>query len=539
MDLKTLSIEALVALRDEKKAEFDALVALDAPTTEDIDNAEALADEIDEIIAEQAERDTAAAAQAERHASLKDRFSTQPEEETTEGEQDPEEDEEEPEVEPEPEPEVEAAAEEPAPKKAAARTKKVAVLARKTPRPPTPERDSGIITITAAADSGFAAGQKIGMDELGQAAIHRLRGMAVPNGTGEGEDLRMFPIGNMALDFPEDMRITNATSEETAFSILKRAGDETRLPGESLTAAAGWCAPSETIYDLCSNEVVDGIFDLPEVQVSRGGIKHPTTSDFSAVYAAVGNIQTEAQAIAGTAKTCYEVPCPSFVDDRLDAVYSCIKVPLLLQAGYPEQVRDIMNKTVIAQQYKVNASVISRVVTYAGAARDFTGDLGSTTVALLSGLDLVLEDLRQKWRLGQNATLEVVLPVWARSAIRNDLGARNGRPPEAVSDAEIMAHFAVRHARVQFVYGWQELPAAPVVWPASVEFLAYPAGSLVKGRSDVINLSAVYDAASLATNLYTGLFQEEGLLVAKMCQEVVRGTIPTNQAGRTGAPNLT
>ena len=35
---------------------------------------------------------------------------------------------------------------------------------------------------------------------------------------------------------------------------------------KALVAAGGWCAPSETIYDL-----------LPEIQIKRGGIKWPTT----------------------------------------------------------------------------------------------------------------------------------------------------------------------------------------------------------------------------------------------------------------------
>jgi hypothetical protein len=179
------------------------------------------------------------------------------------------------------------------------------------------------------------------------------------------------------------------------------------------------------------------------------------------------------------------------------------------------------------------------VVTAAGAARNFTTDLGSTVVDTLSGLDLVLEQLRQKYRIGQNATLEVVLPVFARSVFRNDLGARNGRGPEAVSDAEIAAHFSVRHANVQYVYGWQELTTSAVVWPTSLDFIAYPAGTFVKGVSNVINLSAVYDAASLAVNIYTGLFMEQGLLVAKMNYEAVRGTVPVCNAGRTGAANLT
>jgi hypothetical protein len=60
----------------------------------------------------------------------------------------------------------------------------------------------------------------------------------------------------------------------------------------------------------------------------------------------------------------------------------------------------------------------------------------------------------------------------------------------------------------------------------------------VKGTTDVINLSSVYDAASLAVNTYTGLFFEEGLLVAKMCNEAMLVTLAMSSSGRTGIANV-
>jgi hypothetical protein len=88
---------------------------------------------------------------------------------------------------------------------------------------------------------------------------------------------------------------------------------------------------------------------------------------------------------------------------------------------------------------------------------------------------------------------------------------------------------------VSFVYDWQVLDETAEVYPATFEALVYPAGTIVKGTSDVINLSAVYDAASLAQNVYTGLFMEQGLLVAKMQYGVDLVTLPICNAGRRGA----
>lgn len=424
-------------------------------------------------------------------------------------------------------------------KKVAAAVKTRARLAGQRPAAAPAATDESPFTITASADTKFATGSAISLADVGQAAVDKLGRLPEPSGTGDREDLRFFPVATLALDYPDDLKIDQSMSTEAIDQVFAHAGDESRLEGNSLTASNGWCAPSEIMYDLPNNEVVDGVLSVPEVQVNRGGFKHTTGIDWATVYSGVGFLQTESQAISGTSKTCYEVPCPTFVDERLDAIGICIKVPILLETGYPEMVTNITARSMVAHQYKVNASVISRIVTAAGSARDFSTDLGTTVGDTLAGVDLVLEQLRQKYRIGQNASIEVVFPVWARSVFRNDLSNRNGRgTPAAVTDAEIAAHFTARHANVQYVYGWQELTTSAVAFPTTLNFIAYPAGTFVKGVSNVINISAVYDAASLAVNIYTGLFMEQGLLVAKMNYEAVQATVGVNFAGHMGALNV-
>ena len=119
------------------------------------------------------------------------------------------------------------------------------------------------------------------------------------------------------------------------------AAKESRLPGGSLLASGGWCAPSETIYTLCSTESLDGLIDLPEINVQRGGIRFTKGPDFSDIYTDAGFCQTEAQAIAGTTKPCVEIECPAFEEVRLDACGICVKAPILTNAGYPELVQRV------------------------------------------------------------------------------------------------------------------------------------------------------------------------------------------------------
>jgi hypothetical protein len=528
----TLDETALAALRTEKHTALQTLLASETPSVDDVATATALAAEVKEIDAEIAARTTAATEAGEQFAALKAEFSGETETETEDEVTEPEGETEEPE---EVETEVEAPEAEVA---ASAKGKQVARLAAKTARPPAPAvEETGRVSITAAADvPGFALGADLSdMRRVGEAVVSKMRGFQPPNGDGETEDIRKFPVASFRLDFPEDLQINRGTDE---MEVLSHAANETRLEGESLVASAGWCAPSETLYDLCAGETLDGILSVPEVQVNRGGIKYTSGPDFSTLYTNTGFVQTEAQAIAGTAKTCYEVACPTFTEARLDAVGLCIKVPILLNSAYPEVTERTTSGAMIAHQHRINARVIAAMATASGAARVITG-LGATMADTLEGLELLADQKRQQYRLGLNETLEVVVPFWVKGAYRNDLGRRVGVGADAVTDQMIGAHFAARNLKVSFVYDWQDLVITDEAYPATYNALMYPAGTFVKGVSDVINLNAVYDAASLAVNTYTGLFMEQGLLVARMCFTSDLITLPICNAGRTGASNLT
>ncbi len=519
----------------EARTAFDELANLDAPTDPQLDEAEALADHIDALVGEQAARATAADERAARAASLRERFSTDAPENGDE-ETEEEEGEEEGDADDTGAPgEEQAEAEEAVAASSRTPARRVATLARKVARPQTPATNPSPITLTAAADvPNIAAGHRYDdLTAVGEAAISRLRGMPAPSGTGEREDLRMFGVASFSMDFPADLQINHSTADD--MEVLYNAVDESRLPNGSLVAAGGWCAPSETLYDLCGGETTEGLVSVPEVQVNRGGIRYTSGPDFAAIYANTGFCQTEAQAIAGTAKTCFEVPCPTFTEVRLDACGLCLKIPILTSVGYPELIQRWMSGSTIAHQHKMNAKVIGAMAA-AATASSFTG-LGSTTGDTLEGLLLATDFIRQKYRLGMSASIEAVVPFWVKGAIIADLSRKNGVAPGDISDAAITAPFRSAGVNVQWVYDWQEL-AANDAYPATFDALIYPAGTFIKGVSDVISLQSVYDAASLAQNVYTGLFFEEGVLVAKMCFEAGLVTLPICNAGRTGAADL-
>ncbi len=191
----------------------------------------------------------------------------------------------------------------------------------------------------------------------------------------------------------------------------------------------------------------------------------------------------------------------------------------------------------MAFAHSQNAKVIAAIATAAGTALAPAG-LGSASSDTLEALLIIGDNIRQAKRLPLSESMEVVLPFWAKDVLKSDLFRRNGCC-NMPTDADVAAIFSAANTNVQYVYDWNPLPAASVAWPATIPALVYPAGSYVKGVAPVINLNAVYDAASLATNIYTGLFFEQGVLVAEMCNKAVAVTLPVCTAGRTGAADLT
>jgi len=370
----------------------------------------------------------------------------------------------------------------------------------------------------------------------------------------------------------ETMRKVRAARDEFALSggTLRETWLRGIEKGNSLTAAAGWCAPSQNDYSLCTNWAAGvGILDLPTVTATRGGINYTDEPDFPTIYAnaiAVGggsNLLTEAQVIADTVKTCSLIPCPVFEDRRLDVAALCIRVSFLQAAGYPEVVNAWMDGLLAAHEQEINRNIIAQILARAGAATVFAhpdpdpagGPGDSFTSSALAAVELAREDLMYRFMLPRNSTIEVIMPFWVLAQIRADLSRRNGVNLLSVSDAEIASMFSMRGARVQFVRGWQDglitggaldptFPggdaATPFMTslPSTFNFLAWPAGSVVLARQDVVTLTNVYDAASLATNQYTGLFAEEGYAPLFPCPGQRLYTVAGCVGGITGSNSI-
>jgi len=310
------------------------------------------------------------------------------------------------------------------------------------------------------------------------------------------------------------------------------ATDESRLPGGSLVAAGGWCAPSETLYDLCQYETLEGILSVAEFQVNRGGIRWTQGPAFEDIYNACGFEQTEAEAIAGDCKDCCTVDCPPFDEVRLDAIGLCVKSPLLTEHAYPELVQRFIEGALVAHAHKVNKYVIDSIVLAAGTPSVAT-DIGSMSKNM-EALVIQAIGVRYTYRLSQTAAIEVVAPFWVKELIRIDLAMENNRDSKNVTDEEINSWFSARNLSVQWVYDFQDptVTGNDVTIPATFNVLMYPAGTWAKGTADVISVDAVYDSPNLEANQYTATFMEEGILAVQKCTHTTSVTIPVCVSGQ-------
>ncbi|WP_415395201.1 major capsid protein [Rhodococcus globerulus] len=410
-------------------------------------------------------------------------------------------------------------------------------------------------TIIASADvAGFATGQSLSTRELADAANIKLGSLSASGGKASAS------VARIHIPFEDDLTADGRNDQD----VIDFAADPSRLKGGSLVAAGGWCAPSETLYELGGilADANAGLIDLPEVKAARGGLRFTEGPDYAAMYGAptLGFIQTEAQAaagsgftsptgatIAGTEKPFYRVPCPEFDEDRAEAVGLGIMAGILQNDAYPEMTTEIVEHALIAQSHRVNTRSLNRMVAESGTAIALA--LGpSATTSVLNAVGIQIVDYRYANRMTPGAELEIVLPLWLKELVRADQSVRNGsNVTEAfdVTDQKIDAWFKARNAVPRWVYDWQDAfsgdatgfgaVAAKTTWPTTVDIMIYKAGTFVRARGEVISVDAIYDPTSLKKNDFHRLFVEEKLLVIKRRWKSRLVRVPLAVNGAVGA----
>lgn len=397
------------------------------------------------------------------------------------------------------------------------------------------------IEIVASVDvPGYRPGQDIDLAQITEGAMRRATGLKTAGG-GTGM------VASYRLPFAESLIINDSSSAPEGTNALTRAADQRRLNGGDLVASGGWCAPSETVYDITDIACPDMLWDAPEVQLNRGGLRFFRTPTLDV--AALTWTWTEAQDIAaatqpaGPEKPCFVIPCPAPIDVRAEAVGVCLSVGILTQRFFPEMVDWYVRNAMVAHEIRVKTEMYTQARN--SAATVAVTMPAATTFATFSSVynavALQAADMIERHNLCDSTELEVTFPFWMRNMMLADIARRDGKDPLTVSDSDIQAAFTGLGVRVQWARGLTPDvptniggPTPATAWPADVEFLIYPAGNFQIGRGPEVNLGVIIDSVTVQTN-DEKIFSEEAVVLIDRMGLARRVTVTVCADGSVGA----
>lgn len=430
----------------------------------------------------------------------------------------------------------------------------------------TPPRDEGPGWIMRPDSPGFVAG-RVGFATIATALdTVRPGSRAAVRPTGTKGDFNTQVIASLGRE------VEVVDTPHALVAAITKATDQSQLPGGSLVAAAanggGWCSPSEQLYDFCDVPDAVDLVSLPEITIKRGGVRWPNEPDYSAMYDQIGFHYTEAELIAGVYRTptgeladgpgdddentlqnppvkdCVSIPCPDeFTEIRLEALGFCVEAGILQAQGWPELIENFMRHAVNAHLRKVSKATLGRMIdgstsvdlTASGASKYV-----SASTSVLNGLVLQAVNLRLNKGLGRTATIEGVAPSWLHEVFRADLAQQEGLAVKDVSDAQITGWLSARNIVLQYVGDWQTRGAgqpgnmATVAWPSTVNIMLYPAGTWFRAMSPIIEFGVMYPRDLLQVNRYSHIFTEDAFAVAKRCDKSINVKVSLDLTGGIG-----
>jgi hypothetical protein len=404
-----------------------------------------------------------------------------------------------------------------------------------------PAESADGIEIVASVDvPGYRPGQVVDLDNVVEGAMRRAIGLRTAGG-GTGM------VASYRIPFPDDLIVKDSSGVAEGTTAILRAANQHRLPQGDLVASGGWCAPSETVYDIADVACPDMLWDAPEVQLNRGGLRFFRTPTLDV--AALTFTWTEAQDIAaatqpaGPEKPCFVIPCPSPTDVRAEAIGVCLSVGILTQRFFPEMVDWYVRNSMVAHEIRVKTEMYNQARNSAATTAVTMRASFATFSAVYEAVALQAADMIERHNLCESTQIEVVFPFWLKNAMLTDLARQQDVDPANLTVADIQAAFSNLGVRVQFARGLA--PAVPTdiggavaatTWPETVEFLIYPAGNFQIGRGPEINIGVIIDSVTVATN-DEKIFSEEAVVLIDRMGLARRVTLDICPNGEVGARN--
>lgn len=408
------------------------------------------------------------------------------------------------------------------------------VTAKPVPSVSIPEQTQHSVLIAAAVDvPQFYVGQRLDPVSLADAIHNKARMLSDSRGAQT-----VYPVATIERPFGEGYDL-EGLDQAAAWDAIAAGSNP-----NSLTAAGGWCAPSQIVYDLFETECPtgsDSLFMLPTFRVTRGGIRWPVfvahDPDFDP-----GFVWTEADDIAATSgtptKPCVRISCPTFTECRLDATGLCVTAGNLMDRAYPEQIRWFLSRAIRA--YERNNSIRQLNLVLADTVPAVIGATFGAASALLGALLLQAVDFRETNGLCCGQTLDVVLPCWAQDVLRADIARQDGTFSigNLPTNADVTRWLESVGVNVRYINYWQPIAGDPALtWPATIQFLIGYPGSYIRFDQGRLDLGVIRDSVLNATNDYTAVWFEEFYCVGRRGPQSRLVTVPICPLGEVGGRN--
>ena len=232
------------------------------------------------------------------------------------------------------------------------------------------------------------------------------------------------------------------------------------------------------------------------------------------------------------------IPCPTWTEYELEAEGLSIEHGNMTNRAWPALGQRYVNLAMAAHERRMRARALQKVIaTISGTDTITLTDVGSDAAGeLLAGVDLATMSYRDQYGMSMNTVLECVFPLWVPNAIRATLARRAGVDMLSVPTSQIVNWFVERNVRPQFVRDYQDLYTSgggPLVFPATVQFLIFPAGGYFMGTGGSIDLGAQRDRTLNEQNDFTLAWMEEFYLVGQRGPDGRLVTVSTGYDGVT------
>lgn len=294
-------------------------------------------------------------------------------------------------------------------------------------------------------------------------------------------------------EFPESR--TFAQGADAFDNMIKLESlSEQAATGDSLTAAGGFCAPLQVLYDI----PVIGDVDRPvrdalnRVTADRGGITYRPAISGVAQTGGIGIWTVDSDTASPLVpKSCVEIACPGVVSAEVEAIYQCLTISNMSARFDPEWADSIVKAQNIAYAQKAENELITQLTT--GSTTVQSKQLLGAVRDALATIDHMLAYYRNVHRLAKNRNLRFIAPAWLKDLLRVDLLRQmpgDGLVTLATSDQQIADWFSVRNVAVTWHMDGikpANITTTPTLTIPNQFYAPVSAGQVIPGFPDVVS----------------------------------------------------